>query len=331
MSSTFKYPAVCRDEEVKEDYHGTIVADPYRWLENPDSEETKKFIDEQNDVTMPFIQSCCAREDIKARLTKLWDFPKFGCPLKAGSRYFYFSNTGLQNQSVLYVQDSLTSEPRVFLDPNTLSADGTVAISTYKFSEDGETFAYALSSSGSDWIKIHLKNVATGKDYPEVLEKAKFTGITWSHDNRGIFYGRYPDQDGTTDGSETTSNENQKVFYHQVGTSQSEDVLMVEFPENPKWRIGTDVSDCGDYLVVSVQMEGRDNLIYYANLVEPLKKGLKTKLDVIPIVDKFEADYEYIANNGTQFYFRTSKDAPNYRIIAIDFKSFRSRMENSIR
>jgi len=287
-------------------------------LEDPDSEETQEFVRLQNSITTPFIEGSEVRDAIKKRLTELWNYGKFSCPARHGPRYFSYQNTGLQNQSVLYVQDSLESELRVFLDPNTLSEDGTVSLASTKFSDDGLTFAYGLSASGSDWITIRFKDVETGRDYPEVLEKIKFSCISWTKDNKGVFYSCYPEQVGKTDGSETTSNENHKLFYHRLGTEQSADILVAEFPHEPKWRIGGEVSYCGNYLIVTTKRDCQDNMVFYSDLSALPDRAITGKLPLTTLVDKLEADYELVTNTGRSFVFRTNKDAPNYRLIEID-------------
>ncbi|KZC11942.1 Prolyl endopeptidase [Dufourea novaeangliae] len=321
MMEKLQYPEPSRDETVVDNYHGVEVSDPYRWLEDPDSEKTKAFIDAQNAITKPYLQSCSARQDIYDRLKQLWDFPRYSCTARHGDKYYFNKNTGLQNQSVLYVQDSLDSEPRVFLDVNNLSVDGIVAISISNFSEDGSIYGYGLSESGSDWCTIHFMNAETGEKYPEVLEKVKFSRIAWTHDNQGIFYGCYPEQTGKTDGSETEGNKNHKLCYHVIGTPQSEDVIVVELPEEPSWRIGAEVSDCGKWLIVTVVKDCRDNLVYFTELKSETK--FNEKLQLTQVVDKFEADYEYITNEGTKAIFLTNKGAPNYKLIAIDFMDYK--------
>lgn len=317
---SYKYPKARRDNTVADVYHGVRILDPYRWMEDPDSEETKQFVDDQNAITKPFLEKCEVRNKVNARLTQLWNYPKYSCPYRHGEKYFYYMNTGLQNQSVMYVQTSLDGTPSVFLDPNALSSDGTVALTATSFSEDDKTLAYGLSQSGSDWVTIHFKDVETGKEYPEKLEKVKCSSITWTHDNKGIFYGRYPDQVGKADGSETDCNKNQKLYYHKVGTLQSEDVLVVEFPEEPSIIIGAEVSDCGRWLIVTPQKDCKDNLLYFSDLHAVPNGNITEKLKLFQVVDKFEADYEYVTNDGPVCIIRTNKDAPNYRLVKINLE-----------
>ncbi|KAL1139447.1 hypothetical protein AAG570_006431 [Ranatra chinensis] len=317
---TFDYPAVRRDETIKETHYGVEVCDPYRWLEDPDSEETKQFVEAQNNVTMPFLHSCKDRDKVSTKLTQMWDYPKYSCPYRHGDKYFHYMNTGLQNQSVLYVQDSLESPARVFLDPNALSADGTIALSGKSFSDDEKIMAYTLSCSGSDWVTVHFKDVETGKDYSDKLERVKFTSMAWTHDNKGIFYGQYPEVEGKADGSETDKNQNNKLYYHRVGSPQSEDVMVVEFPEEPGFICDAEVSDCGRWLLVMPRKLCKDNLLYFADL-STLPNGIVGKLQLTQVVYKLEADYVYVTNDGPNFIFRTNKDAPNYRLITINFNN----------
>ncbi|EDV33303.2 uncharacterized protein Dana_GF23775 [Drosophila ananassae] len=313
------YPAARRDVSMEEKIHDYRIRDVYRWLENPDSAETQQFINAQNAISKPFLENTQEWQAIHDKMTKLWDYPKYGCPSRHGKFYYYFKNTGLQNQSVLMQQESLDGPEVEFLDPNSLAADGTTALTQKSFSENGAYMAYGLSEQGSDWIKIRIRKAADGTDFPEILEKVKFSNISWTKDNRGFFYGRYPNQEGKTDGSETKQNEFQKLYYHRVGKSQGNDTLVAEFPENPSWRIASEVSDCGKYLILSVSPTTRDNMVFYANL-EP-GKDITEKLEVKPIVDKLDADYEYITNEGSKMYFHTNKGAPNYRVVIIDFAS----------
>ncbi|XP_040206108.1 prolyl endopeptidase [Rana temporaria] len=319
QAPTFRYPETFRDESAVDDYHGVKVADPYRWLEDPDSDKTKAFVEAQNNLTMPFLEQCPVRKLFKDRMTELYDYPKYSCHFKKGKRYFYFYNSGLQNQRVMYVQDSLDDEPRVFLDPNTFSEDGTIALRGYAFTEDGEYFAYGLSNSGSDWVTIKFLKVCNQEELPDVLERVKFSCMSWTHDGVGMFYNRYPEQEGKSDGTETSSNLHQKLYYHVLGTDQSKDVLCAEFPDNPKWMGGATVSDDGRYALLSIS-EGCDpvNRLWYCDLHKQ-PNGIKGILSWEKLIDNFDAEYDYITNEGTVFTFKTNRNAPKYKLINIDF------------
>ncbi|KAK5607444.1 hypothetical protein CRENBAI_021192 [Crenichthys baileyi] len=317
----FKYPAARRDTTQVDEYHGTKISDPYAWLEDPDSTETMAFVEGQNKVTMPYLEKCAIRPRFQQRLTELYDYPKYSCPYKRGSRYFYFHNKGLQNQDVLYVQDSLDAPATVFFDPNTLSKDGTVALKMGRLSEECEYFAYGLSSSGSDWVTLRFLKPDGLTELPDVLERVKFSCLAWTHDAKGIFYNCYPRQEGKTDGTETTSNINQKLYYHMIGTKQSEDILVAEFPDHPRWHSSVTISDDGRYAVLSIT-EGCEpvNQLWYCDLQE-LPDGIKGLLPWVKLVDNFEAQYSYVTNEGSVFTFRSNLDAPRYRLINIDIQN----------
>ncbi|KAF3834116.1 hypothetical protein F7725_025320 [Dissostichus mawsoni] len=303
----FKYPAARRDESKVDDHHGTKICDPYTWLEDPDSAETMAFVEEQNKLTMPYLEQCAVRAQFHQRLTELYDHPKYSCPYKRGKRYFYFHNKGLQNQEVLYVQDSLDGAATVFFDPNTLSEDGTVALRMGRLSEECEYFAYGLSSSGSDWVTINFMKGDDLTILPDVLERVKFSCLAWTHEAKGIFYNCYPRQEGKTDGTETTCNVNQKLYYHVIGTKQSEDILVAEFPEHPKWHSS-----------VTVRCEPV-NQLWYCNL-QQLPNGITGLLPWVKLVDNFDAQYSYVTNEGTVFTFHSNLDAPRYCLINIDIQ-----------
>ncbi|XP_067274257.1 prolyl endopeptidase [Pseudorasbora parva] len=315
----FKYPNVYREESVVDDYHGCKVPDPYSWLEDPDSEKTQAFVNAQNQLTLPFLEQCEVRDLFKDRMTELYDYPKYSCPFKRGDRYFHFYNTGLQNQSVLYMQENLEAEPSVFLDPNTFSEDGTVALRGYAFSEDGEYLAYGTSASGSDWVEMRFLRVDGAVLLEDQLDRVKFTCMSWTHDGKGLFYNSYPEQEGKSDGTETSTNLHQKLYYHVLGTPQSQDVLCAEFPDQPKWMSGAEVSDDGRYVLLSIR-EGCDpvNRLWYCDLNDT-PQGITGLLPWVKLIDNFDAEYEYVTNEGTVFTFKTNLDAPQYRLINIDF------------
>ncbi len=303
------YPQAAKVEHV-DDYHGTLVADPYRWLEDPDSEATKAWVEAENQVSFAYLEAIPARERIKERLTQLWDYEKYGVPFKKGARYFYFKNDGLQNQSVLYTLTALDGEPTVLLDPNTLSEDGTVALAGLSLSEDGKFLAYSLSSSGSDWQEWKVRDVESGQDLADHLQWVKFSGASWTKDSRGFFYSRYDEPNDTTKLQET--NYFQKLFYHQLGSPQSEDVLVYERPDEKEWGFDGSVTEDGTYLIISV-WKGSDskNLLFY--------KDLSTAdAPVVELINTFEANYSFIEHEGALFWFQTDLEAPRGRVVAID-------------
>jgi len=316
----FTYPTTHKSEQV-DNYHGTLVADPYRWLENSDSEETKAWIEAQNKITFGFLGEIPARDQIKQRLTKLWDYEKYGIPFKKGEslregsteRYFYFKNDGLQNQSVFYTLKTLESKPQVLLDPNKFSADGTVALSGLSISDDAKLLAYGISTSGSDWQEWKVRDIETGKDLSDNLKWIKFSGASWTSDNQGFFYSRYDEPNSKTQLADV--NYYQKLYYHKLGTPQNEDILIYHRADEKEWGFDGDVTEDGRYLIISVWL-GTDtkNLIFYKDLTVPKSK-------VVELINEFEADYSFIDHDDSVFYFRTDLNAPRGRVIAIDTKN----------
>ena len=305
------YPPT-RKADVVDDYHGTKIADPFRWLEDDHSEETRAWVDAQNRVTSKFLEQIPRRPQIRERLKELWNYERFGVPQQRGGRYFFSRNTGLQNQSVLLVADQLAAEPRVLLDPNALSIDGTVALADYAVSEDGALLAYALSRGGSDWEQWRVREVATGRDREDLVDWVKFSRASWAHDGSGFYYSRF---DPPATGAQLTGvNEFQKLYFHRLGTPQSEDRLIYERRDRKEWLFDGRVTDDGRYLVITVS-QGTDpkKRIFYQELATPDAK-------VIELLNEFDASYRFIDNDGPLFFFKTDLDAPLGRVIAIDLQ-----------
>ena len=308
MNKQFNYP-VARKSDQTDDYHGVKVADPYRWLEDLDSAETRAWVEAQNKLTYSFLEAIPARTAIKDRLTKLWNYEKYGIPNKEGNRYFYTRNSGLQNQAVLYTVTSLDGQPQMVLDPNTLSADGTVALSGMQVSPDGKLLAYSLSASGSDWQEWRVRDVETAKDLSDHLKWVKFSIVSWTRDGKGFFYSRYDEPKGDT---LKATNYFQKVYFHKLGTPQSEDVLVYERPDQKDWLFISSVTEDGNYLIMTVY-QGTDvkSRVYY--------KDLKSKdAGVVKLLDDFDAAYNFIGNEGPRFWFQTDLQAPRGKVIEID-------------
>ncbi len=313
LGQTIQYPSAHKSAVV-DDYHGTPVPDPYRWLEDPDAPDSRAWIEAENRITESYLAQIPQRDAIRRRLTQLWNYPKYGAPFHKVGRYFFFKNDGLQNQSVLYKQASLVADAEVLLDPNVLSSDGTVALSTLALSEDGRLLAYGTSASGSDWEEFHVRDIATARDRADHLRWIKFSGASWTHDGRGFFYSRYPE---AADKALTSVNRFQKVYYHRLGTAQARDVLVYERPDQPDWGFGAAVTDDGRYVVMNVWLgTDRRNRVHYLDLrsaTRPRVTGAVTRL-----LDDFDAGYGFIGNDGPVFYFLTDLDAPKKRVIAID-------------
>ena len=307
LAATIDYPST-RKAEVTEELHGTKVPDPYRWLEDDNAAETKSWVAAQNEVTESFLNTVPQRAEIRKRLADLWNFERTGAPQEFGGKWFFTHNTGLQNQSVLKVSDTLDGEGRLLLDPNTLSEDGTVALANFTPSEDGKLLGYSISRGGSDWNEILVRDVATGKDTGDHLKWVKFSGISWAKDGSGFYYSRY---EAPPEGAALTQkNEFQKLCFHKIGTPQSEDTLIYERKDQPKWGFGGGLTEDGKFLVIHVT-EGTDpkNRFFYRPV-----DGEK----VIELLADADASYDFIGNNDGVFYFRTDLDAPRHRIIAID-------------
>ncbi len=302
------YPQARRSDQV-DDYHGTKVADPYRWLEDTDSAETHAWVEAENKLTFGYLDQLPYRQAIRDRLTKLWNYERFTTPSQYGGRYFFQHNTGLQQQNVLLVAESLNAEPRVLFDPNTLSSDGTVALAGTEISDDGKLMAYGLATSGSDWNEWHVRDVDTGKDLGDDLKWVKFSGASWTKDNKGFYYSRY---DEPTGAAMRDTNYFQKLYYHRLGTAQSADKLIYDRPDNKEMGFAGNVTDDGHYLIISVwQGTAPKNRLYYKDLTEP-------DAPVVKLLDDFDAQYDFIDNDGPVFWFQTDLDAPRGRIIAID-------------
>jgi prolyl oligopeptidase len=303
------YPDTKKTDQV-DDYFGTKVSDPYRWLETH-TEEVDEWIEAQNKVTFNYLDDIEFRDNIKNRLTEIWNYPKYGAPFKEGGRYYFFKNDGLQNQSVLYVQESLESEPKVFFDPNKLSTDGTVALTALSFSDNGKYMAYGTSSGGSDWNTYHVLDATTGTKLDDQVEWVKFSSPSWFKD--GFFYSRY---EAPKEGNKlATKNEFHKVYYHKIGTPQSQDKLVYEDKQHALRNFYGQTTDDERFLILNAS-EGASgaNALYYKDLKDP-------KASIKPIVENFESKYDVVDNFGDKLLVETNKNAPRYRLVLIDPKN----------
>ena len=295
-----------------DDYHGTPVADPYRWLEDDvrESEPVADWVAAQNEVTFAYLETLPERDRIKQRLTALWDYEKYDVPFKEGGRYFYFLNNGLQNQSVLYCQDTLEAEPKVVVDPNKWSEDGTIALADVEISPDGRYAAMAIQDGGSDWRTIQFLDIESGQRLDDKVQWMKFSPMVWAKDSTGVYYSRYPEP---VEGAEFQSlNHNQAVYFHTIGKAQFEDTLIYAREDHPEWGFGPTLTDDGRYLVITI-WKGTDDRYQIAYL--DLKQA---NPQPITLIEGFDFDYTLVGNRDGVLFFRTNNNAPKGRLIAID-------------
>jgi len=316
-STTVKltYPAT-KTDDVVDDYHGNRVADPYRWLEDVESESTEAWVTAQNEVTQAYLKSLPSREPMRERLEALWNYERTGLPARRGDTYFFTHNDGLQNQSVLYlaptdtVPSKLSEARRVLLDPNTLSEDGTMALGSWHPSEDGRLLAYSIADGGSDWRTWRVRDVQTGKDTSDVIQWSKFSGVAWSHDASGFYYARYAEP--KTGEELTGTNENQMLYWHRLGTPQNEDQLVLSRPDHPKWGYSPLVTEDGRYLVIG-NWKGTEpkTQVFVQDLTKPNRP-------VRGLIMGFDADFTFIGSIHSTLYFLTDHEAPRRRVISVD-------------
>ena len=307
--TTTKYPAAHKGDVV-DDYHGVKIADPYRWLEDTDSAATAEWVAAENRVTQAYLAGIPERARFKERLTSLYDYERFSRFEQAGSRYLFFRNNGLQNQDVLYAADRLEDAGRVLLDPNTLRADGTAALSGVVASRDGKLLAYGLADAGSDWAEWHVRDIETGRDLPDTVRWVKFLPVAWAPGQDAFYYLRFPEpQPGE---ALRSANTNSKIYLHRLGRPQSDDRLVYERPDRPEWLWEPKVSDDGRYLLILVQTpDYSKNLLYYQDLQDPSHK-------TVELIHELEAAYVPLGTKGSLLYVHTTSHAPKGRIIAID-------------
>jgi prolyl oligopeptidase len=309
-AAAFRYPEA-RISDQTDDYFGTAVADPYRWLEEVDSDETLEWIESENLLTFNFLESIPERETILERLSEIWDYPSCSLPSVYNGRYFYRYNEGLQEFSVLYYKDGLDGEPHVLIDPNEFHGEGDVSLSGTSISRDGRLIAWSISESGSDWSEWRVREVDTGEDLDDLIRWTKFSYVAWNSDNSGFYYSRYPE---TASGEELVErNQNQIVCFHRLGTAQDEDEVVYSRPDEPDWTFYCWLTD--DYRYLGIDVDDGEHVSSNGLLYMDLENGNGS---IVELLSEFDSFYWNIGNIGSEFYFITDLDAPNSRIVSID-------------
>ena len=313
-SPLLRYPEA-RRADVVDDYHGTKVADPYRWMEALDSEEVARWVAASNAVTEPYLQQLPLREHFNKRLTELWDYPRVSIPVIEAGQMFYSRNTGLQRQSPVFVRSALDAPARLVIDPNVISEDGSVSLAQWTPSPDARLLAYGLAEGGSDWRTVRVRDITSGEDLSDEVRWMRFSDISWTKDSKGFFYSRYPEPPEGKALEAALSG--QAIYYHRIGAPQSQDALVYERKDLPGWIVNGSVTEDGRYLLVSM-FEGAENRnsLYYADLGRATAPRIDARIR--PVVDVNDAEYMPIGNKGTTVFVRTDKNAPNRKGVAID-------------
>jgi prolyl oligopeptidase len=315
-AAVLAYPPTAKGEVV-DDYHGTKVADPYRWMESLDSPEVARWVAAQNAVTNPYLAALPRRAGLRDRLTALWNYARVSMPTERGGRLFYTKNTGLQRQAPVFMRSAVDSPATMVLDPNAISENGSVALAQYTPSPDAKLLAYGLSEGGADWQTIHVRDVATGKDLADEIRWMRFSEIAWTKDGKGFFYSRYPEPPAGKALEAALSGH--ALYYHRVGTAQSGDRLVYERKDLPAWVVIGQVTEDGRYLLVALaEGAGNKNRLYYADLGNPMAPNVAAP--VTPVVEADDAEYWPIGNQGPVLILRTDKDAKNRQVVAVDVR-----------
>ncbi len=308
------YPGTQKGD-VFEDYFGTKVPDPYRWMEDLDSKPVADWIAAENKVTFDYLSKLPLREHFKQRITELWNYPKSSIPVREGGRYFYSKNSGLQRQAPVYMRPSLTEPATLVLDPNVVSPDGTLSLAQWSPSRDGRLLAYGLSEGGADWRTLHVRDIDSGKDLADEVRWMRFSGISWTNDGKGFFYSRYPEPPKGKALEAALSG--QAIYYHRIGAPQSQDRLIYERKDLPTWFVDGSVTEDGRYLLITIQ-KGSDNnnRLYYADLGDPMRPNLAAPIK--PVIEDDDAEFSAFGNAGPVLYLRTDRAAPNRKVIAVN-------------
>ena len=317
QSQRLLYPTA-RKGDVVDDYFGTKIADPYRWMEELDSKELAEWVAAENKLTFDYLERLPLRQHFRQRITELWNYPRISIPVREGGRIFYRKNSGLQRQSPIYMRASLMAPPTLIIDPNVLSPDGSVSLANYAPSPDARLLAYTLSDGGADWQTVRVREISSGRDLPDEVQWMRFSWLSWTKDGKGFFYSRYPEPPKGKHLQASLSG--QALYYHRVGTPQSEDRLIYERKDLPTWFIGGSVTEDGRYLLIRMaQGSGNQNRLYYTDLGNPSRPKLDAEIK--PIVEEDGAEYAAFGNIGPVLYLRTDLNAPNRKIVAVDLRN----------